>query len=94
LKDLQQATRQYLAWNSIWDERVPLNLDPFQTKQAQTKLENADKTVDAQVPETYQWLLTPGQPNAKGPIEWMETRPTGQDALAVRAAKKWIGMSC
>ena len=29
-----------------------------------------------------------GQPNAKGPIEWMETKLTGQDSLAVRAAKK------
>jgi len=88
LKDLQQTTRQYLAWDSIWTERVALNLDPFQSKQAETKLENADETVDGQIPETYQWLLTPGQPNAKGPIEWMETKPTGQDALAVRAAKK------
>src|SRR5205814_22233 len=37
LKELQQAVRHYLAWKSIWDERDPLNLDPFQSRQAETK---------------------------------------------------------
>ena len=38
LKELDQAVRQFIAWNSIWDERVTLNLDQFQRKQAETKL--------------------------------------------------------
>lgn len=88
LKDLQQATRQYMAWNSICIESDQLNLDSFQKNQAATKLKNADETVNSQIPETYQWLLTPGQPTTKGPIGWTETKQSGQDALAVRAAKK------
>lgn len=88
LKELEQAVRQYLAWESIWDEREQLNLDGYQTRQAEGKRKNADDTVDARVPETYHWLLLPGQPDPKGAMEWAEVRLQGQDALAVRASKK------
>jgi hypothetical protein len=88
LKELEQATRQWLAWESIWKEREALNLDPFQTKQAETKRQTADDTVEARIPETYHWLLVPGQPDPKGPMEWADIRLQGQDALAARASKK------
>jgi hypothetical protein len=88
LRELQSAVRQFLAWDSIWDDRETLNLDPFQTKQAETKKRSSDETVDARIPETFQWLLVPGQPDPKGDIEWTEIRLQGQDSLAVRAAKK------
>lgn len=88
LKELEHATRQYLAWRSIWEQREPLNLDPFQSRQAETKCRNADETVDARLPETYVWLLVPGQPDPKGSVEWSEIRQQGQEALAVRASKK------
>jgi predicted AAA+ superfamily ATPase len=88
LRELRQAVRQYLAWDSIWDDRETLNLDPFQTKQAETKRKHADETVDARIPETYQWLVVPGQSDPKGEIEWTEIRLQGQDSLAARASKK------
>ena len=88
LRELQSAVRQFLAWNSIWDDCETLNLDPFQTKQAETKLRTSDETVDARIPETFQWLLVPGQSDPKGDIEWTEIRLQGQDSLATRAAKK------
>jgi predicted AAA+ superfamily ATPase len=88
LKELRQATRQFLAWKSIWDERETQNLDKFQTTQAETKRKTADETVEARVPETYQWLLVPGQPDPKGKVEWTEIRLQGQDSLAARAVKK------
>ncbi len=88
LEELEQAVQQYLAWNSIWNERKPLNLDNFQTTQAETKLKSADETVDGRIPETYQWPLLPGQPDPKGPVEWSDIRLQGQDELAVRASKK------
>jgi hypothetical protein len=44
--------------------------------------------VDARIPETYQWLLVPGQPDPKGPVEWSESRQQGQDPLAARASRK------
>jgi len=88
LKELQHAVRQFLAWDSIWDDRETLNLDPFQTKQAETKRKNANETVDARIPEAFQWLIVPGQSDPKGDIEWTEIRLQGQDSLAARAAKK------
>lgn len=88
LRELEHAVRQYLAWTSIWDEKETLNLDQFQSKQAETKRKNADETVKARIPETYQWMLVPGQSDPKGNVEWTEIRLQGQDALAVRAAKK------
>ena len=88
LRELRQAVSQYLAWDSIWDDRETLNLDPFQTKQADTKRKNSDETVDARIPETFQWLIVPGQSDPKGEIEWTEIRLQGQDSLAVRASKK------
>lgn len=88
LKELQTAIRQYLAWKSIWDEREQLNLDPFQSKQAETKRKAADETVKARIPETWQWLLAPGQPELRGALDWTEIRLQGTDSLALRASKK------
>ncbi len=88
LQELNYAVKSFLAWKSIREEREALNLDPFQTKQAETKCKNADETVEVRIPETYQWLLVPQQPNPKGDIEWVEIRQQGQDHLAPRASKK------
>jgi hypothetical protein len=88
LRELEQAAREYLAWKSITDEQTALNLDPFQSAQAKTKFETANDTVEARIPETYFWLLVPGQSEPKGAMEWTEAKAQGQDALAVRASKK------
>ena len=92
LEELNQAVKSFLAWKSIREERVALNLDPFQTKRAETKCKSADETVDIRIPETYQWLLVPQQPDPKKDIEWVEMRQQGQDHLAPRASKK-LGMT-
>lgn len=88
LRELEQAVRQYLAWSSIWDERVPLNLDQFQTRQAETKRKGADEAVDLRITEAYQWLLVPSQADPKGEPSWTELKLQGQESLAGRAAKK------
>jgi len=88
LKELQSAVRKYLAWKSIVMEKEQLNLDPFQSKQADSQRGNADETVEARIPETWQWLLVPEQPELRGPIEWQQIRLQGQDSLAERASKK------
>jgi hypothetical protein len=88
LRELKAAVRRYLAWKSIWDEREQLNLDPFQSKQADTKRNAADDTVRARIPETWQWLLVPGQPELRGALDWTEIRLQGVGSLASRAGKK------
>jgi predicted AAA+ superfamily ATPase len=90
LQDLDEATRKYLAWESILAEKGEkgLNLDPQQVKQAETQKTSADGAITARLPETYQWLLAPVQTAPQAAIEWQAMRLSGQDALAVRASKK------
>jgi len=90
LQDLDEATRKYLAWESILAEKGEsgLNLDPQQVKQAETQKTAADATVTARIPETYQWLLVPVQSTPQAAITWQALRLSGQDPLAVRASKK------
>jgi predicted AAA+ superfamily ATPase len=88
LQDLDEAVRQYLAWQSILAEKVTLNLDPQQVNYAETQWTEVDGAATARLPETYQWLLVPGQASPQTPITWEELRLSGQDALAVRASKK------
>lgn len=91
LQDLDDATRRYLAWESVLAERVALNLDPQQVKQAENQMTAADSAVTARLPETYKWLLVPGQATPQLPVEWQVVSISGQDALAVRASKKLKG---
>lgn len=88
LEDLQTAVRQYLAWKSMSEDREELNLNQYQVKQVETKCKSSDETVKVRIPEAYQWLLAPNQPDPKGPFEWTEIRLQGSDSLALRASKK------
>ncbi len=87
IKELEESIRQYLAWNSIIEDKEELNLDQFQTKLAVTKCSSANETVEARVIEAYPWLIVPSQ-TLKGDISWPDIRLQGQDDLAVRASKK------
>ena len=91
LQDLDEAVRRYLAWESILGEREPLDLSPYQVKQAEIQKEAASSAVTARLPEAYQWLLVPGQSRPDAPIEWLAMRLSGQDSLAARASKKLKG---
>ena len=88
LQDLDEAVRRYLAWTSILGEREPLDLSPYQVKQAEIQKEAASSAVTARIPEAYQWLLVPGQSRPDSPIEWLAMRLSGQDSLAARASKR------
>ena len=88
LQDLDEALRKYLAWESILTEKEELNLDPHQTRQAETQQAAAADAVSARLPETYQWLLVPVQSKPQAAMELQAVRLSGQDALAVRASKK------
>lgn len=88
LQDLDEAVRKYLAWQSILDEKDQLDLSPHQVRQAETQKQAAAGTVVARIPETYQWLLVPMQPDPQQPMVWQSVRLTGQEALAVRVSRK------
>ncbi len=88
LEDLKQGVRQYLAWKSIYDDRETLNLDPFQQKQAETKLGGARETVEKRIPETYFWLLVPNQDDPRAGMHWDDLRLSPQERLSIAAARK------
>jgi len=88
LHDLEEAVRRYLAWESIVLEKDELDLSPHQVKQANAQKANADSTLNARLPETYQWLLVPVQASPQAEIEWQAMRLSGQDTLAARASKR------
>ena len=91
LQDLDEAVRRYLAWESILEEREPLDLSPYQVRQAEVQKDAASSAVTARLPEAYQWLLVPGQSSPDAPIEWQSMRLSGQDSLAARASKRLKG---
>jgi len=90
LNDLEEAIRQYMAWQSIHQEENVLNLDTFQRNQAKTKYEQAVETVVARIHETYVWLLVPSQadPRNHATLAMEAYRLQGTDPLAVRASRK------
>jgi uncharacterized membrane protein YgcG len=95
LQDLDEAAQKYLAWESILAEKVTLNLDPQQVRQAETQKATADGVVTARIPETYFWMLVPEQRAPQAPIELKAVKLLpGQDALAVRASKRLRSDEC
>jgi hypothetical protein len=92
--DLEKAVRLYLAWKTIERDKVSLDLTPFQANQVDQKLTSSSEAVKGRLPETYFWLLVPGQakPVAGQPfpeVEWQEIKlQGGQEGLAERASKK------
>jgi len=91
LQDLDEAVRRFLAWESILADAESLNLSRHQVKQAESQKSNVDLSVNALLPETYQWLLVPGQNSPQESVSWQALRLTGTDALAIRASKKLRG---
>jgi hypothetical protein len=84
LRDLDEAVRRFLAWESILAERETLGLSPHQVKQAEEQRKSSDGAVIARLPEAFQWLLVPVQATPQAAVEWQAFRLSGQDALAGR----------
>ena len=90
LEELQQAVRRYRAWKSIYEESETLNLDAYQKKQAETRLKDADETINQRLPGTYTFLLVPDQPDPRKPDVLTELRiqPQQVGRLAETASRK------
>lgn len=88
-QDLEEATRRYLAWESILNEKDGLNLDPNQVRQAESQRKSADGGVVARIPEVYQWVLVPTQDTPQAALTWEPIKlPAGTDPLAVKSSQR------
>lgn len=83
-----KALRDYLAWQSIFDEAEQLNLDAQQRRQVEGSLKRADETVQSRLMETYSWLIVPTQPEPTGAIEYQAHRISGIDSFYDRAVRR------
>lgn len=90
LKDLRDAARNHLAWESIFREADSLMLDPNQRSVAEQRMNEAETVFAQRSAETYQWVLVSTQKEATSAIEWRELRASGDGTLAVRAARKCV----
>jgi hypothetical protein len=88
LDELRQGVREFMAWKSIDADRETLNLDNFQSKQAETKRGQFDEVVAQRIGETFIWVLVASQTPSDPTVAWEETRVSGPDPLAVRVSKK------
>lgn len=88
LDSLERETRRFLAWDSIINDAVQLNLDANQQIEADKGRRDSNESVDMRLNETYSWLLVPTQ-DGTNPIEWEETRiPGTQENPVAKAVKK------
>ena len=92
LDELEQAVAEYLAWATVDNEKGEdgLSLDPNQARQATTKRDDSNRTVNVRLAETYQWVLVPSQPDPLGPVKWDKVKVEGQAGLALRASRKLV----
>jgi predicted AAA+ superfamily ATPase len=89
LEELRDATRSLLAWRSIIDDKVELNLDAQQTRHAETQVAHFDEAVNQRLGETYVWMLSPRQEDPKSAeTKWEVVRVTGSDPIPTRVSKK------
>lgn len=90
---MQQATRVFLAWQSISDDREQLNLDMVQQRETDQSLRRAEQTLTTRIQEAYSWLLAPRIDLLSGSmeIEWEADRIAGgSEDMVHKAASKLI----
>jgi len=95
LEELKQAVKSYLAWKSIVDDKVALNLDAYQSNQAEGKRKSGLDTIKLRLPETFVWILTPYQEVGSSDVQWDESKMNGsnQEAYLSRVLKKLTSQS-
>ena len=88
LSELRAATRLYLAWCSIVEDHVALDLTAHQKKQAESKVSETSQQVDSLIAETFTQVLTPSQQPGTSTITWQTTKATAAGDIGARVTKK------
>ena len=87
IDDLREATRSFLAWNSIIDDEQ-LGLIAHQQNHAEVRRNETSEQVDNQILETFNLVLSPSQKPGNSGVEWQSLRTTGTGRLGERVSKK------
>lgn len=93
MPSLRQEARRYLAWQSVKDDSVDLNLDAAQNRETDNNLRRSDETVEARIKEAYCWLLIPyiDKDVDMKTIVWDKIRISGgSEGIITKCAKKML----
>jgi len=93
IHSLKQEVRRYLAWKSIKEDSIHLNLDAAQNQETQNNLNRSNETVDSRIKEAYCWLLVPyiDKNTDMKTIVWDIIRISGgSESIIAKAAKKML----
>lgn len=88
---LREEVKRFLAWKSIKEDSVDLNLDAAQNRETENNLNRSNQTVESRILETYCHLLVPyiDREMDLKTIIWDEISIRGgTDSIVVKAAKK------
>ena len=88
LGSLLGATASFLAWTSILKDKQSLNLDQFQLTQAESKVEELDRTVKLRIGATWIHALIPVQEKPSDDVTWEETKISGNGSRSKRTSEK------
>ena len=82
------GTRSYLAWCSIVDDSVSLDLTAHQASQAQTKKSDTSQQVDALIAETFTQVLILTQKPGTPDVDWQAARASTDGDIGARVSRK------
>lgn len=88
---LREEVKRFLAWKSIKEDSVDLNLDAAQNRETDNNLNRSNSLVDAQIQETYCHLLVPyidREVDLKTIVWDVISLRGGNDSIVTKAARK------
>ena len=88
---LREEIKRFLAWKSIKEDSVDLNLDAAQNRETDNNLNRSNQTIEARIQETYCHLLVPYIDRAvdlKTLIWDVISIRGGSDSIVLKAARK------
>lgn len=90
---LKQEAKRYLAWQSVKDDRIQLNLDAVQNRETDNNIRRCDNAVNMKMREAYCWLLAPSIDLASGSMDvtWDRDRIAGgTESVVEKAGRKLV----
>ncbi|WP_225755648.1 Swt1 family HEPN domain-containing protein [Actinotalea sp. Marseille-Q4924] len=90
-KDLESTVRSHLAWRSIMDDTVRLDLTQQNAEQARKRTEDSSRTIDDQIANAWIWALHGVQTDPRQPLTVGQVKCDGSEKrLAVRAGARLV----
>ena len=87
LDDLDQTTRQFLAWKSVNADWESLDLKAAERRQAEEFTRKTDQILNKKILETYCWLLVPTQ-EGTSKINWEIIKISGSESYPLKISQK------